>query len=47
MLSNIKDNESYELIILQRNINRRQIEKALDVVKKYIIKNNLILTWFV
>ena len=44
MLSNIKESESYELIILQRNINRRQIEKALDVVKKYIIKNNLILS---
>ena len=37
MLSNIKNSEDYKFIILQRNINRRQIEKALDVVKKYII----------
>ena len=44
MLSNIKDSENYKLIILQRNINRKQIEKALDTVKKYINKNKLILT---
>ncbi len=44
MISNIKKCDIYESIILKKNINRKQIEKALDTVKKYIIKNKLILT---
>lgn len=44
MLSNIQDSESYEYLILQRDIYKKQIEESLDIVKKFIIKKKLIIT---
>lgn len=44
MLSNIRPNEKYEILVFRRNIYRNQLIKALDEVKKYIIDKKLILT---
>ena len=36
MLSNIRSQEKYEILVFQKNIYRNQLVKALDEVKKYI-----------
>ena len=41
---NIKSCESYEYIIFKKHIFKSQLEKALSIVKEYIIDKKLIIT---
>lgn len=44
MNQNIKDCENYEFIVFKQHMFKNQLEKALDIVKEYIINNKLIIT---
>jgi len=44
MISNIKECENYEFIVFKKHLFKNQLKKALDIVKNYIIDNNLIIT---
>ena len=41
---NIKPKEEYEYLVFQKNIQKNNLVKALDIVKQYIIDKKLILT---